>query len=88
MNGGRGMNKSLSERIHSKRRFAERFGCGLNRHEYKNVIDNIKDRKYKLLEKQNRIAIYEGEVKGNTTKIIYDRTRKEIVTFLTKEMLI
>lgn len=90
------MNKSNCERIHAKNRFLERFGFDVSEEEYnriRNVIKNNLGNKYddiKILasEKQScHKTAFLLKYKEVELAIIYDRTRKTIVTALNKDMI-
>jgi hypothetical protein len=81
------LTKAQAERVHAKKRAKERYNLDLNRFDLREIIQQISLKQAKLLEnKTNRLALYQIDVKGISCKVIYDRQRKQIVTFLRPTM--
>lgn len=77
------MNKSAAQRAHAKRRALERYGLEINRHQMREIVKQIQSGKAKhLLTQSNRTSV--KLVSFNNTELIavYDKLRKNIVTFL------
>jgi hypothetical protein len=55
---------------------------------HSNLIDQIQHGKSKVYDKQsNRITVHILEIEGESQRIVYDKSRKQIVTILPKEIL-
>lgn len=78
--------KALCERWHAKKRCLERYGINLNREGYLSIIKTIQTGRSKLLWKQS-LAKFHYSVNYEDTQfiVVYDRNRKELVTFLPKD---
>lgn len=77
------MDKKLAQRIHAKRRAAERYGLTINRQTQRDWIQLISDEKAVMVNKpSNRVRIYLIEHEGKTIKVVFDRIRRTIVTCL------
>jgi hypothetical protein len=88
--------KKDQQKLHAKRRFAERLNVNLSQFLRESLIHKIHDNQAKLVEKQsNRVKVYEitftprqADILGNSTpepvtiNIVYDSIRKNIVTVL------
>lgn len=75
--------KHIAQRIHAKKRAKERYGVDFTTSDLKNLIDKIQNRKALLIEKQSlRLSVFKVDI----YYVVYDKKRKEIVTFLTEEM--
>lgn len=79
--------KTKGERIHSTKRFLERFNINLTLEKRERIIRKIQNRHIEkeaiLIEKQtNRISLYDVIVENQVVRIVYDKIRKEIVTAL------
>lgn len=79
-------NKAQAQRAHAKNRAKERYGIDINRHDQRTLVDMIKTRQTVCLEIQsNRISIHKLKFKDTVIKIVYDKTRSTIVSFLPLE---
>ena len=82
------MKKTLCERKHAKKRFNQRFGRKLKRLEYRQIIHDIRMRKFDCIKKQSRrVNLYFGKIFDSNAVIVYDTKRCEIITFLKPEMI-
>jgi len=85
--------KKLAERKHAKRRFSERYGETINRKQYKEFISYIQGTvpdhvSVEFLKKSsNRTSLFRIIKSDVEYIVVYDRERKEIVTFLLPEYL-
>jgi len=71
---------------HAKTRASERFGINFNQQVHDEVIEMIKNGKAKFIEKQsNRITLFDVLIDGKECRVVYDKERKLIVTFLYKD---
>lgn len=84
------MNKKTAQKLHAKKRFAERVGGTkiLADEIYNRVLNMVKNKNTTTLYKQsNRVSIRLAEIGEKKYWFVYDKLRKSIVTFLTKEMV-
>lgn len=82
----RRVTKTEAQRIHFKRRFLERHGITLNRHDIRHIAASLRDGKGKLISKQtNRVSIVAINFREEEYVIIYDRQRQTPVTVLPKD---
>ena len=83
------MSKKTCQRIHAKRRLEERFGLTINRHQMRELVQQIHAGRAEHLETQsNRISIKVVSFQGKKFAVVYDGKRKTIVTFLPDEALL
>jgi hypothetical protein len=82
-------NKSESQVVHALRRAAERYGLELNESTYRELVNRIRKPGRKgnkpaiLVERQSlRVSVWDIDLDGKMVRVVYDRTRKNIVTFL------
>ena len=73
--------------IHAKRRAFERYGIILNHDKYRAMVAAFQEQKNnKFIRKQsNRISVHDFRYEDNIYRIVYDKERKVIVTFLSIE---
>ena len=77
------MDKKKSERIHAKRRALERYDLDFTKKIRNQLLDKIKRSDGTFLFRQSRrVSVWEVEHENKKYQIVYDRNRKEIVTFL------
>ena len=82
------MNKTTSQKIHAVKRYKERYGVRLSNQVYSELIALVQSGAATTIIKQsNRVSIRQIEYKSKEYFFVYDRRRKTIVTFLTKEMV-
>ena len=75
--------KHLSQRIHAKKRALQRYGVQLTTAQIFDLIDQIKSRDAILVAKQTlRVKVYLVTHGDRYMVAVYDRKRKEIITFL------
>lgn len=75
--------KKLAQRAHAKRRAKQRYGLTLNRHELRQVVLQIQEGRAKQIEKQgNGKFVFEVTYEGMVIPVVYDKTTKNVVTFL------
>jgi hypothetical protein len=80
---GRGEPKIKTLRRHASRRSLERVGVVLDPSTHKRIVLDIQEGRSTPIEKQShRISVHQVELAGETVKVVYDRTRKVIVTVL------
>ena len=77
------MCKAKSQRIHAKKRAAERFGIELEDSAINRIITDIQSNRTEFLCKEsNRISVHLIDLAGKLVRCVYDKERKEIVTFM------
>jgi len=82
----RGRTKEKTLRQHARRRASERYGLSLTDKLHAQIVKQIQTSKSKLIEKQsNRISIHDVTIGEDLVRVVYDRERKLIVTFLYKD---
>jgi len=75
--------KLAAQRAHAKKRFKERHGIDFNRNVRRFFISSIIDGKARFVQKQtNRVAVYDVDYNNKVYRVIYDRTRKNIITVM------
>jgi len=80
--------KAICQRIHAKNRAKERFNISLNRDQLNGLVKDIQDGKFLLLKRESsRVSIYECILQDKVCAIVYDRKRKNIVSFLRREWI-
>jgi hypothetical protein len=82
------MDKKEALRIHARNRAKERYGISYNRHDRRNIIDMIEKNDIEVIfvkKESKRVSVYYVRYKDQDLKIVYDRNRMEIVTFLTPD---
>lgn len=78
--------KKQNERQHATRRAALRFGIHWNRHKLRQFKKDIANSKWPTIEKQsNRITIFSAVIDEQKVAVVYDKQRKEVVTFMPLE---
>lgn len=83
----RNYSKASSQEFHAKKRALERYGLDLSNNDLFEIIKNIKSGYAEHIQKQtNRLKLYKTLVKQTDVYVVYDKSRKTVVTFLTKEM--
>ena len=82
--------KAQCQRQHAKNRAFQRFGAELNRNDLREVVDLIQTGKAAHIERQSqRVSVFRVFVTkfNQDAYAVYDRSRNEVVTFLTDEMV-
>lgn len=75
--------KTTSLKYHAQKRFLECFSEPISGRELRELATNIHNNGFKLVGKLTlRQVVFRGVVKGHETNIVYDKTRKCVVTFL------
>lgn len=81
------MKKSVCQRIHAKRRAEERYALELNRDDLRNIVQRIQQNQATHVEKQShRVSVFDLTYNNIDVRVVYDKNRKTIVTFLPKEV--
>jgi len=77
------MSKKIGQRIHAKIRALQRYQVQLNREDLRKMIIQIKlGRVLNSRKVTNRLSEKLIIYQGNTYRLMYDHTRKNIATFL------
>jgi len=77
------VNKKRALRVHAKRRAKVRYGLTINKFRRRQIICLIQGEKGKLLKKHShRVSEWEIVFEGKKLRLLYDKNRKEIITFL------
>ena len=78
--GGMMRSKKKAIRIHFQHRSIERAGVLLNE---KDLINKIQNGELEFIERQsNRVTVFRYHHKEKTLRLVYDKTRKQIITVL------
>lgn len=77
------MNKKKAERIHAKRRALERYNLNVTE-EVRNVLKSkiVRGDGTFIRRTSRRVSVWEVAVDAAVYKVVYDKQRKEIITFL------
>ena len=79
--------KTKGQRIHAKKRASERYGLKINREIIKQCIQMIQNGEAKFLCKSsNTRTLFELTLEGKRVKVVYDKVRKNIATFLPEKI--
>ena len=77
------ISKGLNERRHAMQRASERYGLVLDRELLAEILDKIRRGRCQLIQRQSlRVAIYDLRIDDQTVRVVYDRKRHELVSFL------
>jgi hypothetical protein len=72
--------KKKALKAHFERRSIERIGVLLNE---KELIKKIQANELEFVERQsNRVTVFRYKFKGENYRLVYDKTRKQIITVL------
>lgn len=78
--------KAKQQANHARLRAWQRYGIRFTHQTAADLTAQIRSGKARFLERQsNRVTKFEVEVNGAWIPVIYDATRKQVVTFLPKE---
>lgn len=77
------MSKAEQQRKHAKRRIRERYGISVNRHQLRDIAEQIRQGRALFVERQsNRVTRWVVEYQGKKILVIYDSLRGNVVTAL------
>ena len=80
------MTKAQAETVHAKRRAAERLGVNLNKENRRTLIHAIQHGELHFVRRQSlRVSVFRAIINDQEVDIVYDRSRKRIITFLYPE---
>lgn len=86
MSRRRKITKSTAQRLHAKRRAKQRYGLELKREDLAAIARQIQSGHSTCVAKQSvRVTIHRLEWQGTYFEVVYDRERKNVVTFLPLE---
>lgn len=78
--------KTKALRAHAKLRALQRYDLDLTAKMRRKIIEEIQQQRSIHLETQsNRVSIHLVEIEQRDIRVVYDRTRKEIITVLPPE---
>ncbi len=78
--------KTISQKLHFKKRFLERVGIDCDRRLHNEILSNVQNGKYKVHCKQsNRVTVFEMNHESRDYLIFYDRMRKSLITIIPAE---
>lgn len=78
--------KKQNQRFHARIRAEERYGITYNKYVRAQILKLIADGKTIIIKKQsNRLSIREVTLEEKQIVFVYDKERKEVVTFLPPE---
>jgi len=79
--------KKKSERLHARRRARERYGIEVGNHTRRKIIQAIQGGRSKAVRRTStNKTVHDVTLDdGFTVRVVYDKERKEIVTFLPLE---
>ena len=75
--------KRTCEHLHAKRRAKERYGIEFNRKQHDEIVALIRSGRFILKQEQSaRIRIYDIVYMQQDMRIVYDKKRGQVVSFL------
>jgi len=81
------LTKAQCSKIHFKESFKERFGITINRHDIRQLVEDISRRRVRKTEQlSNRVFAHTMTFKGKECVVLFDRMRQVPVTALTTDM--
>ena len=82
------MTKTEACRVHIKKRFKERFGIDINRHDIRDLVSDIQNGDNVLSSRRltRRVTVFNMIFKRCRCTVLYDKDRKVPVTVLTPDM--
>lgn len=80
------MDKAQSQAKHAKRRALERYDLELSDRDLREIVRLIQAGKaQKTLKQSHRVTVCWLQFQGKTIKVVYDKSRKSIASFLPME---
>lgn len=77
------MSKAKAQRRHARARALERYGVEVGPDTLRRIIADIQGGRSVVVQKQSlRVTVHDVEVDGTRMRVVYDRQRKELATFL------
>lgn len=81
------MDKSNTQRLHSKKRAYERLGIHLTNADLDAIVYLIQKKKGKFVAKQsNRVTLWKVRYSDINMQVVYDKTRQTVVTVFPADM--
>lgn len=75
--------KRDAQRRHARRRALERYGLELGAGTRARILEAIHTGRSKLVQRQShRVVVHDVKLDGRTVRVVYDKSRGELVTFL------
>ncbi len=79
--------KKQNQKIHAKKRALERFDLNLTNDDLIHIGAKIKKGESIYIRKMsNRVKLHQVEYNGQILKVVYDKLRHQVVSFLTEDM--
>lgn len=79
--------KAQTQRRHAIRRAHERHGLQLTRQDLNDIVRQIQSDKATFVERQSlRVSLFDVVVHERSVRVVYDRQRKTIVSFLPESL--
>ena len=83
----RGGSKAKDQEAHALRRAYLRYGLRLTQHDLHTIRNEIQEGRSTCVQTQsNRISVHDLVYKDVPVRVVYDKMRKTVVTFLTDKM--
>lgn len=77
------ISKGLRQRRHAMQRAYERYGIVLDGETESRIVDAIQGCRSRVIERRShRVAVHELVFDGQVIRVVWDRKRQELVTFL------
>lgn len=77
------MSKAQSQKVHARRRSAERFGVCLTSEAEREIVEKIRSGRATFIRRQsNRVSLFGVIFAGKETVVVYDRSRGTVVTLI------
>lgn len=71
---------------HAKTRAQQRYGVCLTSDDLREIVHKIQDQEARFEERRsNRVSVFRVEHNGDEFRVMYDRQRKQIATFIPLE---
>jgi hypothetical protein len=75
--------KAEAQRRHARSRAFERYGLEIGADSHSRIVEAIQQGRSRHVETQSlRVVIHDVDLDGLTVRVVYDRQRKQIATFL------
>lgn len=75
--------KTKAQAIHARKRARERLGLELGDDTHRRIVGVIQSSRSRVVERQShRVTVHDVDLDGATYRVVYDRHRKQVVTFL------
>lgn len=79
----RGRSKKYAERVHAKKRAFLRYHMEVDAQTRKRIVEAIWNQTARFIRRHSgRVTEWEVRMDGQTLRLLYDKSRQEIITFL------